>query len=101
MKLKLILIALLIVCAFTICSLSTALHRANQHLADAEELIEIQHSMIEKLGAMDAVNATISVNVTNRATFGAVHAGDVDVIADQILHYTRKQLLDSDTLCTN
>lgn len=99
MKLKTILFALLAVCVIVICSLSTALRRANQHLTDAEQLIEIQHSMIEKLGSMDAVNATISVNVTNRATFGTINAGDIEVVADQILRYTRKELLQPDTLC--
>ena len=101
MKLKIILFALLGVSMLVICWLTIDLSRTKRHLADAEELIEIQHEMIEKLGAMDAINATINVEVSNRATFGKVTAGDVEVVADQVLRYTRKQLLEGDTLCKN
>jgi hypothetical protein len=101
MKLKLLYIALLIISLLAIIGLTINLSTTKKHLADAEQLIEIQHELIEKLGSMDAINATISVNVTNRATFGAVHAGDVEIIADQVLRYTRKELLQTDTLCKN
>ena len=101
MKTKLLYIALLIVSLLAIIGLIINLSTTKKHLADAEELIEIQHELIEKLGAMDAINATISVNVTNRATFGTINAGDVEVVADQILRYTRRELLQTDTLCTN
>lgn len=99
MKLKAILFILLLACALVIVWLSADLTRTKKHLADAEELIEIQHNLIERLGALDAVNATISVEVNNKATFGTIKSGDVEVIADQILHYTRKQLIERDTLC--
>lgn len=99
MKIKVILFILLLACTLVICWLSADLTRTKKHLADAEELIEIQHEMIIKLGSLNAVNATINVEVTNKATFGSVKAGDVEVIADQILHYTRKQLIERDTLC--
>lgn len=99
MKLKILFCAVLLACALVICWLSTDLARTKKHLTDAEELIEIQHEMIIKLGSLDAVNATINVEVNNKATFGSIKAGDVEVIADQILHYTRKQLLNTDTLC--
>ena len=62
-------------------------------------MIEIQHEIIIKLGSLDAVNATINVEVHNKATFGSIQSGDVQIIADQILHYTRKQLIEQDTLC--
>lgn len=101
MKLKILFFAVLLACALVICWLSADLARTKKHLADAEDLIEIQHNLIEKLGSLDAVNATINVEVNNRATFGSVKAGDVEVIADQILHYTRKQLIEQDTLCKN
>lgn len=55
--------------------------------------------MIEKLGSMDAINATVNVEINNRATFGKVTAGDVEVVADQVLRYTRRELLNPDTLC--
>lgn len=101
MKIKAILFILLLACALVIVWLSASLDRTKKHLADAEELIEIQHEMINKLGSLDAVHAIINVEVNNKATFGSVKAGDVEVVADQILHYTRKELLKKDTLCTN
>lgn len=101
MKIKILFLALLGVSALVISCLSIDLHRTKKHLADAESLIEVQHEIIEKLGAMDAINATINVEVNNRATFGKVSAGDVEVVADQVLRYTRKQLLECDTLCKN
>lgn len=99
MKIKLLIFIIFALCALVIVWLSADLARTKKHLADAEELIEIQHNLIERLGAMDAVHAVINVEVNNKATFGSVKAGDVEVVADQILHYTRKQLLDTDTLC--
>lgn len=101
MKIKAILFILLLASVLVICWLYTELSRANKHITDAEELIEIQHEMIIKLGSLDAVNATINVEVNNKATFGSVKAGDVEIVADQILQYTRKQLLENDTLCRN
>ena len=101
MKIKAILFILLLASALVICWLSAELSRANKHINDAEELIEIQHEMIMKLGSLDAVNATINVEVNNKATFGSINSGDVQVVADQILYYTRKQLLEKDTLCKN
>jgi hypothetical protein len=101
MKIKVILLALLGLSAIAICWLSTDLHRTKKHLADAEQLIEMQHELIEKLGALDAVNATINVTVNNKATFGTVKAGDIEVVADQVLRYTRRELINTDTLCTN
>lgn len=100
MKLKIILLAVILACALVIVWLSADLTRTKKHLADANELINIQHEIIEKLGSLDAINATINVEVNNKATFGSVKAGDVEVIADQVLRYTRKQLLNTDTLCT-
>lgn len=99
MKIKVILFILLLACALVICWLSADLTRTKKHLADAEELIEIQHNLIERLGALDAVNATINVEVNNKATFGSIKAGDIKIIADQILHYTRKQIIEKDSLC--
>lgn len=101
MKIKALFFALLLACALVICWLSADLARTKKHLSDAEDLIEIQHNLIEKLGSLDAVNATINVEVNNKATFGSVKAGDIEIIADQILHYTRKQLVEQDTLCKN
>lgn len=99
MKIKIILFALLGASALAICWLSADLHRTKKHLTNAEELIEVQHEIIEKLGAMDAVSATINVEINNRATFGKVEAGDIEVIADQVIRYTRRELLNVDTLC--
>lgn len=99
MKLKIALFTLLALCGLVICCLSTSLSRANRQLADAQDLIAVQHEMIEKLSELDAIHATINVEVNNRATFGKVTAGDVEVVADQVLRYTRKQLLHPDTLC--
>lgn len=99
MKIKLLLCALLLACALVIAWLSADLARTKKHLADAEGLIEIQHEMINKLGSLDAVRAVINVEVNNKATFGSIKAGDVEVVADQIIHYTRKQLIEQDTLC--
>lgn len=98
MKIKILFCALLSACVLIICALSTELSRTKKQLADAEDLIEIQHKIIERLGSLDAVNATISVQVNNKATFGSVKAGDIEIVADQILHYTRKQLLNDSTL---
>lgn len=99
MKLKLILFAVILACALVIVWLSADLSRTKRHLADAEDLIRIQHEIIEKLGSLDAINATINVEVNNKATFGSIKAGDIEVIADQILQYTRKELITTDTLC--
>lgn len=100
MKIKIILFACLLACALIIVWLSADLARTKKHLADANELINIQHEMIEKLGSLDAINATINVEVNNKATFGSVKAGDVQVIADQVLRYTRSQLLNADSICS-
>lgn len=100
MKIKAILFILLLACALVIAWLSADLARTKKHLADAEELIEIQHTMIDKLGSLDAVHATINVEINNKATFGSIKAGDVDVIADQIVRYTRNQLLSTDSICS-
>lgn len=99
MKLKILFFAVLLACTLVIVWLSADLSRTKKHLADAEELIEIQHEMIDKLGSLDAVRAVINVEVNNKATFGSIKAGDVEVVADQILYYTRKQLIEQDTLC--
>ncbi len=99
MKIKIILIAVLLAYSLVICWLSADLTRTKKHLTDAEELIEIQHEMINKLGSLDAVRAVINVEINNKATFGSIKAGDVEVVADQILQYTRKELLNTDTLC--
>lgn len=101
MKLKIIFFAVLLACALVIAWLSADLARTKKQLADAEGLVEIQHEMIEKLGSLDAVRAVINVEVNNKATFGTINSGDVQVIADQVLQYTRKQLIENDTLCTN
>lgn len=100
MKIKILYFTLLIVCALIIAWLSADLMRTKKHLADANELIEIQHEMINKLGSLDAVRAVINVEVNNKATFGSIKAGDVDVIADQVLRYTRSQLLNTDSICS-
>ena len=101
MKLKIFLFALLGVAMAIIFWLSAELKTTKRHLQDAEDLIEIQHDMIERLGEIDAVRAIINVEVNNRATFGSVKAGDVEVIADQVVKYARKELLNTDTLCRN
>lgn len=100
MKIKILYFTILIACALAIAWLSADLHRTRKNLANANELIEIQHEMIDKLGSLDAVRAIINVEVTNKATFGSIKAGDVDVIADQVLRYTRSQLLNNDTICS-
>lgn len=100
MKTKILFFALLIACALVIAWLSADLVRTKKHLADAEELIEIQHEMINKLGSLDAVRAIINVEVNNKATFGSIKTNDVEVIADQVLRYTRSQLLNTDTICS-
>lgn len=100
MKLKILLFAVLLACALVIVWLSADLTRTKKHLADATELIDIQHEIIEKLGSLDAINATINVEVNNKATFGSIKAGDVEVIADQVLRYTRSQLLNADSICS-
>lgn len=101
MKIKVILFILLLACALVIAWLSADLHRTKMNLADANELIDIQHEIIERLGSLDAVNATINVEVNNRATFGTINAGDVEVVADQVLRYTRRELLNTDSICKN
>lgn len=100
MKLKIILLAVILACTLVIVWLSADLTRTKKHLADATELIDIQHEIIERLGSLDAINATINVEVNNKATFGSVKAGDVEVIADQVLRYTRSQLLNPDSICS-
>jgi hypothetical protein len=99
MKLKILFFAVLLACALVIAWLSADLTRTKKNLADAEGLIEIQHETIDKLGSLDAVRAVINVEINNKATFGSIKAGDIEVVADQILHYTRKQLIEQDTLC--
>lgn len=101
MKIKVILFILLLACALVIVWLSADLQRTKKHVTDANELIEIQHEIIERLGSLDAVHATINVEVNNKATFGTINAGDVEVIADQVLRYTRRELLNTDSICKN
>lgn len=100
MKIKILYFTLLIACTLVITWLSADLMRTKKHLADAEELIEIQHEMIDKLGSLDAVRAIINVEVNNKATFGSIKSGDVEVIADQVVRYTRNQLLNPDSICS-
>lgn len=71
-----------------------------KRIADAEYLIEIQHEMIERLGELDAVRCNITVNLSNKTTFGSIKQSDVNIVADQVLHYTRRELLNNDTICT-
>lgn len=101
MKIKVLYFVILIVCALVIAWLSADLHRAQMQLADANELIDIQHEIIERLGSLDAVHASINVEVNNKATFGTINSGDVEVIADQVLRYTRRELLNTDSICKN
>lgn len=98
MKLKILLFAVILACALVICSLSADIARTKKHLADAEELIEIQHDMIERLGSLDAVKCNIEVHLSNKTTFGNIKQSDINIVADQIQHYTRKQLLNDSTL---
>lgn len=71
-----------------------------KRIADAEYLIEIQHKTIERLGELDAVRCNITVNLSNKTTFGSIKQSDVNIVADQVLHYTRRELLNNDTICT-
>lgn len=98
MKIKILFCALLSACVLVICWLSADIARTKKHLADAEDLIEIQHEMIERLGSLDAVKCSIEVHLSNKTTFGNIKQSDINIIADQIQHYTRKQLLNDSTL---
>ena len=83
-----------------IIALSISLSLRKKNLADANELIEIQHEMIERLGEIDAVHCEISVNLSNKTTFGNIKQSDINVVADQVVRYTRKELLKNDTICS-
>lgn len=98
MKIKAILSIIIVILTAIICWLSADLSRTKKHLADANELIEIQHEMIERLGSLDAVKCNIEVHLSNKTTFGNIKQSDINIVADQIQHYTRKQLLNNSTL---
>lgn len=99
MKLKILLLALLGVAVATIFWLSAELNVTKRHLQDAEELVEIQHEMIERLGELDAVRCNIEVHLSNKTTFGNIKQSDINIIADQVQQYTRREILQRDTLC--
>lgn len=98
MKIKGILLIVIAILTAVICWLSADLSRTKKHLADAEGLVEVQHEMIERLGSIDAVKCNIEVHLSNKTTFGNIKQSDINIIADQIQHYTRKQLLNDSTL---
>lgn len=99
MKSKVFLFALLGVAVAIIFWLSAELQATKRHLQDAEDLIEIQHEMIERLGELDAVRCNVEVHLSNKTTFGNIKQSDINVIADQIQQYTRREILQRDTLC--
>lgn len=80
--------------------LSITCAHQKRHIKDATELIEVQHEMIERLGELDAVRCSISVNLSNKTTFGNIKQSDINVIADQVMHYTRRELLQTDSICS-
>lgn len=98
MKIKGILLIVIAVLLAVVCWLSADLSRTKKHLADANELIGIQHEMIERLGSLDAVKCNIEVHLSNKTTFGNIKQSDINIVADQIQHYTRKQLLNDSTI---
>lgn len=98
MKIKAILSIIIVILTAVICWLSADIARCKRNLADANELIEIQHEMIERLGSLDAVKCSIEVHLSNKTTFGNIKQSDINIVADQIQHYTRKQLLNDSTL---
>lgn len=100
MKLKIFLFALLGVAVAIIFWLSAELQTTKRHLADAEDLIEIQHDMIERLGELDAVRCNIEVHLSNKTTFGNIKQSDINIIANQVQQYTRREILQRDTLCS-
>lgn len=97
MKIKAILSIIIVILTAIICWLSADIARCKRNLADANELIEIQHEMIERLGSLDAVKCNIEVHLSNKTTFGNIKQSDINIVADQIQHYTRKQLLNDST----
>lgn len=99
MKLKILLFALLGVAVAIIFWLFAELNTTKKHLQDAEDLVEIQHEMIERLGSLDAVRCNIEVHLSNKTTFGNIKQSDINIIADQIQEYTRREILQRDTLC--
>lgn len=94
MKTKVFLSAFIVLFLIVICWLSADILRLKKQLNQAT-------ATIERLAGMQAVYCSVSVEVNNKATFGSIKAGDVEVVADQILKYTRGQLLQNDTLCKN
>ncbi|GHV37730.1 hypothetical protein FACS1894178_9420 [Bacteroidia bacterium] len=61
-----------------------------------------QQELIEKLGAMDGIHATINVNMTvkNTAVMGKVSNGDYDFqpVIESTFRYLRKELVQQDTV---
>lgn len=94
MKTKVYLFAIIALFLIVICWLSADIVRLKSELKKTV-------AMVERLADMQAVYCSVSVEVNNKATFGNVKTGDVEVIADQILKYTRGQLLQNDTICKN
>ena len=99
MKLKILLFAMLGVAMAIIFWMSAELQATKRHLADAEDLIEIQHSMIERLGELDAVRCNVEVHLSNKTTFGNIKQSDINIIAEQVQQYTRREIIQRDTLC--
>lgn len=100
MKLKILLLALLGVAVAIIFWMSAELQATKRHLQDAEDLVEIQHEMIERLGELDAVRCNIEVHLSNKTTFGNIKQSDINIIADQVQKYARREILQRDTLCS-
>ena len=66
-----------------------------------EQLVKINNEqllLIDKLGSLDGINATVNFNINNKAILGNIKTGDVQPFIDNTMHYFRKEFIKNDTL---
>jgi hypothetical protein len=66
-----------------------------------EQLVKINNEqllLINKLGSLDGVNATVNFNINNKAVLGSIKTGDIQPLIENSMHYLRKEFIKNDTL---
>ena len=67
----------------------------NEQLAKTNDK---QLLLIDKLGSLEGVNATVNFNISNKAILGNIKTGDFQPFVDNTMTYLRKELVENDTL---
>lgn len=72
--------------------------REKLHNIELSGIITEQSAMIERLGALDGVQATVNFNISNKAILGNIKTGDVQPMIENSMRYLRSELVRNDTL---